>query len=395
MEPTRATTPPDADALARLRRTLEATMGVPATEGNAVTVLRNGDAIFPAMLDAIRTSERCIDFLTFVYWTGDIAVAFADALAERARAGVRVRVLLDALGSHEMDTALVDRMRASGVDVERFRPPSWRVWEVDNRTHRKILVCDEVVAFTGGVGIAQEWCGNARSPDEWRDTHFRITGPAVDGLRAGFLDNWLETHQPLWDDDVEQFPAHDRDGSSILQVIRGDAEVGWNRTTALKRALIRIARQRLRITTPYFAPDDVTYDLLVDAAGRGVEIDVLVPGPHADKRVAQLTSERRYGDLLEAGARIWRYQPSMLHAKVLTVDGLLADIGSSNFNHRSFHLDEEIDVVVLDPTVVAALDEQMDDDLARSERVEEAAWDDRGLVQRAAEAASRLVDHQA
>ena len=395
MEPIRAATPHHADDLARLRRVFEATMGVPATEGNSVTVLRNGDAIFPAMLDAIRTAERCIDFLTFVYWTGDIAVAFADALAERARAGVRVRVLLDALGSHEMDAVLVDRMRASGVVVERFRPPSWRVWEVDHRTHRKILVCDEVVAFTGGVGIAQEWCGDAGSPDEWRDTHFRITGPAVDGLRAGFLDNWLETHQPLWDDDVEQFPIHAQDGTSTLQVIRGDAEVGWNRTTALKRALIRVARERLRITTPYFAPDDVTYDLLVAAAERGVAIDVLVPGPHADKRVAQLTSERRYEDLLDAGVRIWRYQPSMLHAKVLTVDGRLADIGSSNFNHRSFHLDEEIDVVILDPAVVATLDQHMDDDLARSEPVQEADWDDRGLAQRAAEAASRVVDPQA
>ncbi|MDQ3030384.1 MAG: phospholipase D-like domain-containing protein, partial [Actinomycetota bacterium] len=180
--------------LRRYRRTLEGLVGVPATEGNQVDVLRNGDEIFPAMLQAIREATSTVDITTYVYWTGDIAKHFAKALSDRSRDGVRVRVLLDAVGAHAMSAELGEQMKDAGCHLEWFRPPTtWKVWETNNRTHRKVLICDEEVAFIGGVGIAKEWEGDARNPEEWRDTHLRVRGPAVDGLRAAFVGNWAET----------------------------------------------------------------------------------------------------------------------------------------------------------------------------------------------------------
>ncbi|HEX2272859.1 MAG TPA: phospholipase D-like domain-containing protein, partial [Acidimicrobiales bacterium] len=183
----------------RFRRTLEGLIGIPASDGNHVDVLRNGDQIFPALFDAIRSAESTIDFLTFVYWVGDIGREFADALAQRARAGVRVRVILDALGAYDLEDEVIETMRQAGVVVVKFRPvQKLKFWESNHRTHRKVLICDENVAFTGGIGIADEWRGDARDPSEWRDTHFRVRGPAVCGLRAAFVQNWAEAGHPLF-----------------------------------------------------------------------------------------------------------------------------------------------------------------------------------------------------
>ncbi len=378
----------------RWRRIVEGVLGVPATTGNKVDVLRNGVEIFPAMLDAIRKAEHTVDMLTYVYWTGDIARQFAALMCERARAGVRVRILLDAIGAAAMDRALVDDMKEAGCDCEWFRPPTtWKVWENDHRTHRKVLVCDGTVAFTGGVGIAEEWEGDARHPGEWRDTHVRVMGPAVDGLRAAFITNWRETSRPLFDD-RDRFLEHERPGDATVTVLRCPAQIGWTDLHTMFGVLIEYAQQSINLTTAYFVPDDQTVQRLVAAAERGVEITLLLPGEHADKRVVQLAGEKEYEPMMAAGIDIWRYQKSMLHAKVMTVDGVVATLGSGNLDERSMRLNDECNVILFDRDLTARLDAHLADDMAVSERVDPERWQDRDVVQRAAEAATNVVDHK-
>ena len=376
----------DQECTRRIRRTLEGVLGVPATEGNAIEVLRNGDEIFPSMLDAIAGAEHTIDFLTFVYWAGEIGRVFAVALAERARAGVRVRVLLDGYGCRPMERDLLGQMADGGVQVRWFRPlRRLHLGQVNHRTHRKVLIVDEAVAFTGGVGIADEWKGDARDEHEWRDTHFRFEGPIVDGLRAAFLDNWAETDPVLYEDGVDRFPEQPQPGNAVTQCIRGASETGWSDVATLLRTLLQLAEDHVRITTAYFVPDEELTTRLCDAADRGVDVDVLIPGPHADKRVVQLAAESSYAPLLEHGVSIWNYQPTMLHAKIMTVDGHVANLGSANLNRRSFSLDEEINIVALEPDLIALLDRQFEEDLSRSVRIEPGGWDRRSRTQRMVE----------
>ncbi|MDQ3897212.1 MAG: phospholipase D-like domain-containing protein [Actinomycetota bacterium] len=383
--------PGDPSGPTRYRRALEGLLGVPATEGNQVDVLRNGDRIFPAMFEAIESATSTVDFLTFVYWRGSVGEEMAALLASRAAAGVRVRVILDAFGAFSMDRALVDEMVASGAQVEWFRPVNkLRFWEANHRSHRKVLICDEEVAFTGGIGIADEWRGDARGPGEWRDTHFRIRGPAVDGLRAAFVQNWAETGRPLFDEGVDRFPIQPQPGRSVAQVVRGAAQTGWSDVATLVRSLLALAQERVRITTAYFVPDEATCAMLASTARRGVEVDVLLPGPHADKRFVQLASESQYDALLDAGVRLWSYQASMLHAKVVTVDRTVAGVGSANFTTRSLMLDDEVNVVVFDPDVVGILDDDFEADVAASQPVDPEAWPERGLAQRALEMVAGL-----
>ena len=381
-----------------LRRRLEGLLGIPATEGNELTLLRNGDQIFPAMLEAIREAKETIDFLTFVYWKGDIAQEMAMALAERARNGVVVRVLIDAIGGRLIDNQLIDHMSDCGVQVEWFRKP-FSVAQLtsplkqNHRTHRKVLICDERVGFTGGVGIAEEWCGDARDETEWRDTHVRVVGPAVDGLSASFAQNWAETGHALLEP-CRRFPEHERvEGGSIVQVARGSASVGWNDMATVFRVMIESAEERLRMMTAYFVPDEHFQRLMLDAVERGVQVDIMVPGPHADKRVCQLASESIYSCLVEGGVRIWAFQPSMLHAKVMTIDGVASVIGSANMNRRSMQHDEEVVLSVLDPRVTSRLEDDFDADLARCELIEPRRWEDRPLHQKVQEQATRVIHH--
>jgi cardiolipin synthase A/B len=387
----------DAARVRHLRRRMEALLGIPATEGNALTLLRNGDQIFPAMLEAIRQAERSIDFLTFVYWKGDIARQFAEALAERARSGVRVRVMLDAVGGRLIDSDLLDHMVECGVQVEWFRKPLWQgrvssPFKQNHRTHRKVLVLDERVAFTGGVGIAEEWCGDARDETEWRDTHVRVVGPAVDGLAAAFAQNWAETGRPLAEE-PDRFPEHEAAGDSVVQVARGSASVGWNDMATVFRVAFEAATDRITLQTAYFAPDETFERLMTDAVARGVDVDVLLPGPHADKRVCQLASESIYERLVDAGVRIWAFQPSMMHAKILTLDGLVAVVGSANMNRRSLAHDEEVVMSVFDPSLARELETDFWADVERSELINPVRWADRPLQQRAKEKVGVVLKH--
>ena len=377
-----------ADPVDLLRRTVEGIIGVPATEGNQIDVLRNGDEIFPAMLDAVASARRTIDLLTFVYWGGRIGREFAQALAARAKDGVRVRVLLDAWGARPIEKSSVETMDDAGVTIRWFRPlHRFRLGQVNHRTHRKVMIVDEAVGFTGGVGIADVWLGDARNEQEWRDTHFRLEGPAVDGLRAAFLDNWSETGPELFDERFDRFPDQPKPGSTVVQCVRGASEFGTSDVFTVFRALCQLAQHRIRIATAYFVPSGEVLDRLTQALQRGVEVELLLPGPHADKRFVQLAGEADFATLLDAGAKIWTFQPSMLHTKIMTVDGILANVGSANLNARSTSLDEEINVVAMNRTLVKTLDGQFDEDLSRSARIEPRRWKNRSVMQRVAETA--------
>ncbi|MDX5319148.1 MAG: phospholipase D-like domain-containing protein [Actinomycetes bacterium] len=381
----------NADDRTRLRRTLECLVGIHFTEGNAIQVLHNGDEIFPAMLEAIRGAERTVDLMTFVYWKGEPARQFADALAERARAGVRVRVLIDAVSGFQIEQGLVDAMEADGVAVQFFRKP-WvkSPFKQNHRCHRKVCVVDETLGFTGGVGIAEEWAGDARDSSEWRDTHFRVEGPAVDGLIAAFVSNWAEDGRALYDG-RDQFPEQREAGDAVVQVVRGTATLAWDDIETVWHVLFQSARHRIRLQTAYFSPDDRLMSDLKDAAARGVEVDVLIPGEHIDKRVSLVASESLYDELVRAGIRVWRYQPTMLHTKVLLVDDAAALIGSSNLNRRSLDHDEEVALVIIDEPTSRVLEEHFAEDLSRSEQIDLTRWRNRSLPQRVLEAAVEPV----
>ncbi|MER5716219.1 phospholipase D-like domain-containing protein [Streptomyces sp. NPDC002132] len=374
-----------AERAARIRRRLERLIGIAATEGNALVVLRNGDEIFPAMLESIRSAEHTVDMMTFVYWKGDIARQFARALSERARAGVRVRLLLDGFGSRLIEKDLLEEMGRSGVQVAWFRRPLYlSPLKQNHRCHRKVLVVDEQVAFTGGVGIAEEWCGDARNPGEWRDTHVRLAGPAVDGVAAAFAQNWAECHDELFDD-RDRFTGHRPQGDAVVQVVRGSASFGWQDMQTLMRVMIESAEQRFRLATAYFSPDAYFAELLCAAARRGVEVEILLPGPYTDKRVCQLAGQHFYEDLLACGVKIHQYQPTMMHAKIVTVDRTAALVGSTNFNRRSLDHDEEVMLAVLDERFTAVLDAHFEEDTAVSTPIVPGRWKKRPLRQRAYE----------
>jgi cardiolipin synthase len=378
----------------RYRAWLEGLLGVPLTDGNQIDVLRNGDQILPAMLEGIHSASTSVDLCTFIF-RGGVAGDFAAALADRARAGVRVRVLLDALGTGEGSRQAIATMRAAGAQVELFRPLlNRRVWESFHRAHRKVVVVDHDLAFTGGVGLADEWRGDARTPAEWRDTHFRVRGPAVDGLLGAFVHNWAATGRPLYEEGVDRFPEAPQPGRSALQVVRAGAGTGWRQTSTLVCCLIGLARSRVRVAAAYFVPDEYMLDLLCATAARGVAVEVLVNGAHGDKPLNRLASEAHYERLLEAGVRLFCFAPTMMHLKIMTVDGQVASVGSSNFNPRSFMLDEEVNVVVVDPAVVAVLDGHYDEDLARSLPVELSRWRERSRRQKALEAVPGFVARQ-
>ncbi|MFJ3991398.1 phosphatidylserine/phosphatidylglycerophosphate/cardiolipin synthase family protein [Streptomyces sp. NPDC090032] len=370
----------------RLRRRLERLTGIAATEGNALVPLRNGDEIFGAMLGSIRSARHTVDMMTFVYWKGEIAQQFADALAERAREGVRVRLLLDGFGSRLIEKDQLDSMDRAGVQVAWFRKPLYlSPLKQNHRCHRKVLVVDEETAFTGGVGIAEEWCGDARNPNEWRDTHVQVRGPAVDGLAAAFAQNWAECHDELFDD-RDRFSAHTPQGGAVVQVVRGSASFGWQDMQTLFRVVLESAEERIRLATAYFAPDAYFIELLCAAARRGVEVEILLPGPHTDKRVCQLAGQHYYEDLTACGVKIFQYQPTMLHTKVVTIDRTMALVGSTNFNRRSLDHDEEVMLAVLDPAFTAILEDHFTQDLEHSEPIRPGRWKRRSPLQRFKEA---------
>ena len=373
---------------------LEQTVGIPFTHNNTVEVLKNGDEIFPAMLAAIDGATQNVDFLTFVYWEGEIADRFAETLAKKAAEGVTVRVLLDAFGALPMKKALLDQMENAGAHVIWFRPLArWKIWKSDNRTHRKILICDDRIAFTGGVGIAQEWEGNARNPEEWRETHFKIQGPAVRGIKSAFVENWIEATDAL---NTDLFHNHDvpTTGNTSLQVLRTSASVRWSDIVLLYQTLLSSAKKKIHICTAYFNPDRALVDILCKKAEEGVDVKIILPGEHTDKRVSKIAAEDIFEPLLKSNIELYYYQKTMMHAKVLLVDDEVSCFGSANFNHRSMLKDDEINLVAIDKALNALLEGHFGEDLSHAERVTRQRWKRRSLGRKIYESVIRLVKQE-
>lgn len=377
--------------MSHLSDCLETALGYSFVEGNQVQVLCNGDEIFPAMLDAINEAQQSIDMVTYVYWTGDIAVKFAEALGNAALRGVTTRLLLDAVGCKTMRQTLIDQMISAGVTVAWFRPiAQWKVWKWDNRTHRKLLLCDQRVAFTGGVGIAEQWEGNAERAEDWRDTHFRITGPVVLNMYSGFLTNWSEAADADCAAIFRPTPQQPT-GNARIQVVRSPSSVHWSDIATVFRTLLREARESAWITTAYFVPDEQLTDILCAAALRGVDVRLLVPGEHTDEAMCRLSGEDHFRKLLDKGVAIHLYSPTMLHAKILTIDHSIAVVGSANMNHRSMSKDEEFGLIIEDEVTLQALEQQFQHDLQRSKALDLSTWKDRSAWRRFGEFATRLL----
>jgi cardiolipin synthase len=366
-------------------RTMGVLLGPPILGGNRFQELRNGDEIFPSMLAAIRGARRSINFETYIYWSGDIGKAFADALSERARAGVKVRVLLDWLGSQKIDPRLIAEMKSNGVQVERYHALRWyNLARLNNRTHRKILVVDGRIGFTGGVGIAPEWTGHAQDEDHWRDTHFRLEGPAVAQMQAVFLDNWIKTTGEVLHGDA-YFPALPPIGDGYAQVFMSSAAGGSESMHLMYLLAITAAQRSIYLSMAYFVPDELAVKALRDALARGVKVQVIAPGPITDTETVRKASRARWGELLQAGAEFYEYQPTMYHCKVIVIDGFMTSVGSTNFDNRSFRLNDEANLNIYDRAFAERQIEVFRADLAKSKRVTYAQWQNRPWTEKALE----------
>ena len=373
-------------------RAAEAMTGAPISYGNDVDLLVNGEQIFPEYLRVIREAQRTICLTTYAWWRGDITEQVADALCAKAGEGVECNVIVDAVGAVRMTSDILERMEEGGVRVVRFRPPKpYAIRRVTNRMHRKLLIADGRVGMTGGVGIAEEWTGNAEDPDHWRDTHVLVRGPVVRGLFGAFAESWLEaTGQALVGDGYLPDLDPIEDGGP-MQVVRSRAGVGDSNVEALYYLAIAAARETLDLTAAYFVPRPAFTDALAAAASRGVHCRVLVPGPHIDKDFVRVAGRAAYDELLEAGIEIYEYQPTMLHAKSLVLDGVWSSVGSVNFDNRSFQLHDEATLCVQSERFARLLTEQFERDLTVSDRIHAPRWNDRSRVHRAQESMLRFA----
>ncbi len=335
-------------------------------EGNKIELLENGDQIFPAMLTAIRGARQSIHFEAYLFFSGKVGAQFEEALSERARAGVKVRVLLDGVGSSlHLKNEEVAALKAAGCAFAYYHPTrTWRVDRLNQRSHRRVLVVDGLVGFTGGVGFADQWLGNGDAKDHWRDTHARLEGPIVTKLQSAFLQHWAQETGDGFGAEGN-FPPPAGAGKIKAQVIGSRAfslaPMAWAQAVAFTSATRSIS-----ITNAYCAPSASQVQQLVDAVKRGVDVRLLLPGKHNDQPATKAAGRSAYGELLKGGVKIFEYEPSMLHAKTIVVDGLFSVLGSSNFDARSAQINEELDLTVLDSEFSQRLEQAFERDLQRS-----------------------------
>ncbi len=378
----------------QFRRSMGVLLGPPITQGNRFEALLNGDGIFPPMLAAIRGAKKSITFETYIYWSGEIGAAFADALSERARAGVKVHVLLDWVGSQKVDEDFVAAMEKSGVQIKKFHKPSWYdITRLNNRTHRKLLVVDGTVGFTGGVGIAPAWTGNAQDPTHWRDSHFKAEGPVVAQMQAVFMDNWIKASGEVLHGET-YFPAVPAVGESAGQMFSSSPAGGSESMRLMYLLAIGAASKTIDLSMAYFVPDDLARNALVAAAKRGVRVRIILPGPIIDTQTVDAASRATWGPLLEAGVQISQYQPTMYHCKVMVIDDLLVSVGSTNFDNRSFRLNDEANLNVYDEAFAKAQVAVFENDLTKSKPVTLAEWQDRPLREKLKERIAGLLAAQ-
>jgi cardiolipin synthase A/B len=354
------------------------------TRGDEYGILVNGVEIFPALLDAIRQARRRINFETYIYDTGTVADEFTTALAAAAARGVEVRLIVDAVGGSAMEREHVQRLQRAGVQIGTYNPVKWySIEEINYRTHRKILVIDGDVAFTGGAGVADHWLGDADSPEHWRDTHLRVTGPAVTMLEAGFYENWAETgHTSDARLDLRPAPPETRARSIVAW---SSPSGGSNRVKLLYLLSLAGARRTLDLQSPYVVLDESTRWSLTEARRRGVRVRLLVEGDLTDAKPVKYASRADYDALLAAGIEIYEFQPTMMHVKALVVDRVWSIVGSTNFDNRSLELNDEINVAIADADLALRLTEDFEVDLRRSRRLTLQAWRDRSATEKARE----------
>jgi cardiolipin synthase len=375
-------------------RTMNVMLGPALVPGNRTRALVNGDEIFPEMLEAIRGARKTITFEMYIYWKGSIGDQFTAALEERARSGVKVHVLIDALGSQKIEKKVISRLRDAGARVELYNPVRWdTIARMNNRTHRKILVIDGAVGYTGGVGIGDEWSGDAQDPNHWRDTHFRLEGPAVAQMQAAFMENWIEVtgevlHGP------EYFPELRSVGGELAQFVVSSPGGGGESAQLLYLMSIAAARRSIQLSAAYFVPDDNEVRQLVEARERGVRVQIIVPGPATDSAAVRRASRSTWGELLRAGVEIYEYQPTFYHVKVMTVDGLWVTVGSTNFDTRSFSTNDEANLNVYDRAFAAEEERIFERDLERSRRITLEEWEGRPLREKLWEYAAGLLSSQ-
>jgi cardiolipin synthase len=355
-------------------------LGPGILSGNRLKALQNGDQIFPAMLDAIRGARETITFETYIYWSGDIGKKFSEALCERSSAGVKVHVLLDWVGTGKIEGKYLKDLKAAGVEVERYHPLRWyNLARMNNRTHRKLLVVDGRTGFTGGVGIADLWEGHAESKDHWRDSHYQIEGPAVAQMQAAFTDNWIKTRaQVLFGSNY--FPELKPVGSSRAQVFKSSRGEGSESVRLMYLLSIASATKTIRLQAAYFVPDDLAIATFVAACKRGVKIEIIVPGPHADALVVQSASRSLWGALLDAGIEIYEYQPTMYHCKVIIVDDVWVSVGSTNFDDRSFRLNDEANLNIYDAAFATEQAKVFEEDKRKSRLMTRAEFKNRSAA---------------
>jgi cardiolipin synthase len=375
-------------------RTMSNLLGRPVVPGNRVTALLNGDQAFPAMLEAIRSARRSINFEGYIFWSGAIARAFADAFSERARAGVPTHLVLDWLGSKKMDDALLEQMRGAGVEIVKYHPLRWyNLDRLNNRTHRKLLVVDGRVGFVGGMGIADLYAGHAQDRDHWRDSQFRAEGPVVAELQATFLNNWMKTGGVLLDG-PDYFPRLDSVDSQAAQAFPSSPGGGTENLRLMYFLAIASATRSILIANSYFVPNSLAVAMLVEARRRGVDVQIIVPGPILDAGLVRRASRAKWGPLLEAGVKIYEYQPTMYHAKVMVVDEFWVSVGSANFDNRSFRLNDEANLNVFDGEFARKQAEIFAQDRARSRLVMLEKWRHRPITERLEELVARMMRDQ-
>jgi cardiolipin synthase A/B len=388
--PRRLYTSRDAD----FRRALGVLLGPPLIAGNDVTTLINGERIFPVMLDAIKTAKVSITFETFVF-RDEIGKLFCKALRDAAQRGVRVHVLLDWLGSRTMSAEMLAAMREAGADVQLYHAPSWfHLGRLNNRTHRKIMVIDGKTGFTGGVGFGREWHGNREHPKDWRESHYQVKGPVVAQMQAVFVDNWIKAtgrvlHGP------EYFPTHLAIEGDMDAQMFGSSPVGGSESMHLMVLLaLTAAHSSIDIENPYFVPDRLTVDALIEARRRGVRVRIVVPGRYTDARIGRWAAQGLYGVLLQAGIEVFEYQPTMIHCKVMVIDGEWTSVGSANFDDRSFRLNDEANLNVFSKHLAAEQIRQVDEDIAHSKRMVLKRWSRRPASRRLYEGLALLLRSQ-
>jgi cardiolipin synthase len=376
------------------RSTIAGATGMPIIDGNRVQLYNNGDEFYPAMLEAIESARSSVTMEQYIFWNGEVGRRFAEAFAEKARAGVPVKLLLDAIGSATLGSEIFKILECGGCQLSWFRPIQWyTIHRANQRNHRKSIIIDGTIAFTGGAGIADHWLGTAANEHEWRDIQIRLEGPAVAPLQSGFAQNWLLATGEILSG-REFFPGIPPAGDAALQTIQSSPASGACVAGTMYLIALQSARHDLYIANPYFIPDARVIEMLRRACARGVRMTLMLAGRHNDTWWARQNSVRIYGKLLEAGVDIYEYQPTMLHQKVMVVDGAWATVGTTNLDNRSFALSEETNICFHDPELVERLREILIADLAFCEKIELASWQRRGAWQRAQEIVASLIENQ-